>query len=93
MVSLLGLGLVLGNNVVGVNPNTGLIGKALEQGRSFMDMLKIEDLPTNWRVGIVVAAVAVVAILWAVWNSKRESAEMKALDEELSQAAEAGQEK
>jgi K(+)-stimulated pyrophosphate-energized sodium pump len=33
--------------------------------------------PTNWSVGLAVVVVGVLAVLWAVWQSKRESAEMQ----------------
>jgi len=62
MVSLLGLGLVLSYNVMGINP----AGKA-----------------TNWRIGLISAAVAILLILWAVWRSKHETAEMKQVVGEL----------
>jgi K(+)-stimulated pyrophosphate-energized sodium pump len=89
MVSLLGLGLVLANNFAGVNPNTGEIAKGLaDKTKGFMDLVNLKDNPTNWPVGLVVAAVAIVLIVLALWNSKRESADMKALDAELSKAAE-----
>lgn len=62
MVCLLGLGLVISNN--------------------FMDPNRLYDNPathvsTRWYVGLLVAAVALAGILWAVWRSKHESAEMK----------------
>jgi K(+)-stimulated pyrophosphate-energized sodium pump len=56
MVSLLGLGLVLSYNVMGINP---------------------AGQPTNGAVGLIIAFVAVLLILWAVWQSKRETAEMR----------------
>jgi uncharacterized membrane protein AbrB (regulator of aidB expression) len=89
MVSLLGLGLVLSYNFAGVNPDTGKITTALEAGKStaYIDKF-IEPLKTNWPIGLVVALVALALMIWALWNSKRESADMKALDAELSQAAE-----
>ena len=87
MVSLLGLGLVLANNVVGVHPDTAAISAALDAGRSLTDMAKLEDLPTNWIVGILVALVALAATVWAVYKSKRESKEMLDVDRELSEAA------
>ena len=31
----------------------------------------------GWHIGLIVAVVAVLLVLWAVWNSKRETAEMK----------------
>jgi K(+)-stimulated pyrophosphate-energized sodium pump len=77
MVSLLGLGLVLANNVVGVRPNAA--------GATEVEWIK--NLPTNWVVGIIVAIVSLALIGWAVWQSKRESAEMQEIDRELSAAA------
>ena len=41
--------------------------------------------PTRWGVGLMVAAVSLALILWAVWQSKRESKEMLEIDSELSQ--------
>ena len=38
-------------------------------------------------VGLVVAILCLLAIGWAVWQSKRESAEMKEMDAELSRAS------
>src|SRR5512135_1198168 len=52
MVSLLGLGLVLSYNVMGINPNA-------KQG----------EPATDWKVGLIVAVVAVLLILWAVGKS------------------------
>ncbi len=60
MVSLLGLGMVLSYNVMGINP--------AQQGAG-----------TVWQIGLIVAAVAVLIILWALRNSKRETAEMREL--------------
>ena len=60
MVSLLGLGLVLSYNVMGINP--------AQQGAG-----------TVWQIGLIVAAVAALIILWALHNSKRETAEMREL--------------
>ena len=67
MVSLLALGLVLGNNVMGIRPNTDSADPAVWS----------TQLPTRWFVGLLVAAVCVALILWAVWQSKRESADMR----------------
>ena len=78
MVSLLGLGLVLANNVVGINPDT-------HEGSTAVDWAK--NLPTHWYVGLLVAVVAVAITAWAVWQSKRESSEMLEVDRELSDAA------
>jgi K(+)-stimulated pyrophosphate-energized sodium pump len=77
MVSLLGLGLVLAFNVVGIRPDSSALD-AQGWGR---------NLPTNWKVGLLAALAALALILWAVWQSKRESKEMMEVDRELSQAA------
>ncbi|MHB8864381.1 MAG: proton/sodium-translocating pyrophosphatase, partial [Pirellulaceae bacterium] len=60
MVSLLGLGLVLSYNVMGINPNA-----------------KPDEPSTNWIIGLLISALCVAGIAWAVWRSKHESAEMK----------------
>jgi K(+)-stimulated pyrophosphate-energized sodium pump len=83
MVSLLGLGLVLSYNVVGVRPDTAASGP---EGWA-------KNLPTNWPVGLVVAVAALVLTLWAVYKSKRETAEMAEVDQELSQKAGSGEAK
>jgi K(+)-stimulated pyrophosphate-energized sodium pump len=62
MVSLLGLGLVLSYNVMGINPN-------VQPGAA----------PSNPLIGLVIAVVAALLIFWAVWNSKRETAEMRSI--------------
>ena len=62
MVSLLCLGLVLACNVAGVHPNTAQLGAA--------------DLPTLWYVGLAVSVIALALIIWALWQSKRETADM-----------------
>jgi K(+)-stimulated pyrophosphate-energized sodium pump len=88
MVSLLGLSLVLANNVSGINPQTAEIGEALKAGKGLEWITKnIPDAPTHWHIGLIVAIVSLVAILWSLNNSRKESAEMKALDEELSKAS------
>jgi K(+)-stimulated pyrophosphate-energized sodium pump len=75
MVSLLALTLVLENNLVGVNPKTGV-------GTSITDW--VQNGPTNKIVGLVVGVVCLVFIIWAVSVSKRETEEMKEVDAELS---------
>jgi K(+)-stimulated pyrophosphate-energized sodium pump len=42
---------------------------------------------TKPMIGLVVAILCLLTISWAVWQSKRESAEMKEMDAELSKAA------
>ena len=71
MVSLLGLGLVLSCNVVGIRPD---IAKFDPNSSKAVDL---PNLATNWQIGIVVVIVTVGLILWAVWKSRQESAEMK----------------
>ncbi len=66
MVSLLGLGLVLNYNVVGINPN---------------------GVPTAWSIGLLVAFVSLLLILWAVWRSKHETAEMREIVGSLEEGA------
>jgi K(+)-stimulated pyrophosphate-energized sodium pump len=83
MVSLLGLGLVLANNVVGVRPDTSASGP---EGWA-------KNLPTHWGVGLVVAMAALILTLWAVYKSRRETKEMTDVDQELSQKAGSGQAK
>ena len=70
MVSLLGLGLVLSFNVAGVRPDVA----SFSPDQKVTTVLK--NLPTNWPVGMVVVVVCVLLILWAVYRSKHESAEM-----------------
>jgi K(+)-stimulated pyrophosphate-energized sodium pump len=91
MVSLLALGTVLSYNFSGVHPNTEAIGEALKGGMGFSALLALQDLPTDWKIGLVVAVVSLVLILWSLLNSRKESAEMKALDKELSDAAGSGE--
>jgi K(+)-stimulated pyrophosphate-energized sodium pump len=76
MVSLLALALVLRYNVVGIRPDSAATNP---EGWA-------RNLPTNWPVGLLVAAAALALILWALWQSKRESKEMEEVDRELSQA-------
>ncbi len=71
MVSLLGLGLVLSYNVAGIHPDTSKFDPTAPLTTT------LPDLPTNWPVGAGVVVVCVLLILWAVWRSKSESAEMK----------------
>jgi len=42
---------------------------------------------TKPMIGLVIAILCLLTISWAVWQSKRESAEMKEMDAELSKAA------
>jgi K(+)-stimulated pyrophosphate-energized sodium pump len=66
MVCLLGLGLVLANNLAGVNPDPEKASHGV-----------LANMPTHWAVGLVVAVVALVLIAWAVTKSKRDSPEME----------------
>ena len=80
MVSLLGLGLVLTCNVAGVQPDV-----AKFDPKSPIDTV-LPNLPTNWPIGIAVVVVCVLLIIWAVWRSKSESAEMKEIVGSLDDA-------
>jgi K(+)-stimulated pyrophosphate-energized sodium pump len=60
MVSLLGLGLVLSFNVMGINSSSTVVA----------------TLSSRF-VGLLITALSVAGIAWAVWRSKHESAEMK----------------
>ena len=82
MVSLLGLGLVLACNVVGVRPDV----KPSSIPRPPISTV-LPNLPTHWAIGIAVVVVCVLLIIWAVWRSKSESAEMKEIVGGLDDAA------
>lgn len=49
----------------------------------------ISDGTGSWLIGMAVLLVSVAAVGWAWWQSKRESLEMKQMDEEFAKAAEA----
>jgi K(+)-stimulated pyrophosphate-energized sodium pump len=49
----------------------------------------LNDGPGNRVLGVVVAAVAALAVGWAWWQSKKDSAEMRQMDEEMQHEAEA----
>jgi K(+)-stimulated pyrophosphate-energized sodium pump len=66
MVCLLGLGLVLANNLAGVNPDPVKAAGGV-----------LANMPTRWPVGLAVAVVAIALIIWALMKSKRESPEME----------------
>ena len=70
MVSLLGLGLVLAYNVAGVHPDV----KSFSPDQKVTTVLS--NLPTEWPIGLAVVVVCVALILWAVYRSKHETAEM-----------------
>ncbi len=80
MVSLLGLSLVLAYNVAGVRPNVA------EFSPNMLITKILPNLPTDWRVGAVVAAVCVLLTLWAVWRSKHETSEMREIVGSLEEA-------
>ncbi len=84
MVSLLGLGLVLSYNVAGVRPDVAKFDASAPL------TTKLPNLPTDWRVGLVVAVVTILLILWAVWRSKHETAEMREIVGSLDEGAGAG---
>jgi K(+)-stimulated pyrophosphate-energized sodium pump len=70
MVSLLALGTVLLFNVAGINPDSQSPNPE-NWGR---------NLPTNWIVGLIVSAITLALILWALWQSKKETTETKEID-------------
>jgi K(+)-stimulated pyrophosphate-energized sodium pump len=45
------------------------------------------DIGARWTIGISVLGVALLAVVWAWWQSKRESDELKRIDEEFAKAA------
>ena len=71
MVSLLGLGLVLAYNVAGVRPDVAKFQPNMPVTGT------LPNLPTNWHVGLAVAVVCILVMIWAVWRSKSETAEMR----------------
>ncbi len=75
MVSLLGLSLVLSYNVMGIRPD--VLGSPENWSK---------NLPTEWKIGLVVAAVCAALVLWAVWRSKHETAEMREIVGSLDDA-------
>ncbi len=70
MVSLLGLGLVLSYNVAGVRPDVAKFDPNMPVSST------LPSLTTDWKIGLIVVLVSVLLILYAVWRSKHESAEM-----------------
>ena len=66
MVSLLGLGLVLAYNVAGVRPDVS----KFDTNAPMTSILP--NLPTEWQIGLAVAVVSMLLIIWAVWRSKSE---------------------
>jgi K(+)-stimulated pyrophosphate-energized sodium pump len=80
MVSLLGLGLVLAYNVAGVRPDVAKFRPDMPT------TTVLPNLSTNWHIGLIVVVVSVLLIVWAVWRSKHESAEMKEIVGGLDEA-------
>jgi K(+)-stimulated pyrophosphate-energized sodium pump len=70
MVSMLGLGLVLANNAVGIRPNTA--GATAAEWN--------QNLPTSVGIGIVVALAALLLICWSVVRSRAEHADVDGVD-------------
>ena len=68
MVCLLALGTVLANNFAGENP---------DPIKASLVPPELVNMPTHWIVGLVVALVGCVVIVWALWQSKRETADMR----------------
>jgi len=60
-----------------------LQGKVPQVLNDALQNLQAQPLSTG---AFVVIAVALLAIVWAVWQSKRESADMKAMSEEMEKA-------
>jgi len=81
MVSLLGLGLVLANNVAGVRPDVSKFDPNMPV------TTVLANLPTHWGWGLLVVVVCVALILWAVWRSKHETADMKEIVGSLDEGA------
>ncbi len=81
MVSLLGLGLVLSYNISGVRPNVA------EFNPNMPTTATLSNLPTDWRIGLVAVVVSTLLIVWAVWRSKHETAEMTEVVGKLDQSA------
>jgi K(+)-stimulated pyrophosphate-energized sodium pump len=47
----------------------------------------LKDGPGNRTVGVVVAVVAVLLVGWAWWQSKKDTTEMRQMDEEMAREA------
>ena len=66
MVSVLGLGMVLSYNVMGINPNTtGTTPAEWDTNK-----------PTHWIIGLGIAVACLGILVWAVLQSKRETGDM-----------------
>lgn len=81
MVSLLGLGLVLNYNVAGVRPDVEKFDPNMPVNST------LPNLATNWHVGLAVAVVSILLIVWAVWRSKHETAAMREVVGNLDEAS------
>ncbi len=80
MVSLLGLGLVLANNVAGVRPDVATFKPSMPVSTA------LTNLATNRVVGLIVVAACILATIWAVWRSKHETSEMREIVGSLDDA-------
>ena len=80
MVSLLGLSLVLHYNVMGIQPDVSKFDPKASLSTTLPNLL------TDWRVGLSVAALCLLAILYAVWRSKHETSEMREIVGSLDEA-------
>ena len=80
MVSLLGLGLVLANNVAGVRPDVATFKPSMPVSTA------LTNLATNRVVGLIVVAACILATIWAVWRSKHETSEMREIVGSLDNA-------
>jgi len=68
------------NPLVKVMNMVSLLGLSLVLSYNVMGINPSEQgAGTVWQIGLIVAAVAVLIILWALHNSKRETAEMREL--------------
>ncbi|MCY2931120.1 MAG: sodium-translocating pyrophosphatase [Planctomycetota bacterium] len=76
------------NPLVKVMNMVSLLGLGLVLQFNVAGIAKKGETGTQWQVGLIVSAVALALILWAVWRSKHETAEMKAVDAELKAASE-----
>jgi K(+)-stimulated pyrophosphate-energized sodium pump len=80
MVSLLGLGLVLAFNVVGVRPDVAKFKPDMPVSTV------LPNLATDRVIGLIVVAACILATIWAVWRSKHETAEMREIVGSLDDA-------
>jgi K(+)-stimulated pyrophosphate-energized sodium pump len=80
MVSLLGLGLVLQWNVSGVRPDVDKFSPNMPVSTT------LKNLATDWHIGLGIVLAGVLLIIYAVWRSKSESADMKEIVGSLDDA-------